>query len=131
MDGAAGPAGPEGPQGPAGADGTDGAQGAAGADGAPGPSGSTLVSGTTVTSAGGANVGTQVIATATCAAGKLVLGGGALVTTTETGSNVKRAGLVSSYPTAADTWTAIGMVTDSKLGGGETISVTAYALCSL
>jgi hypothetical protein len=37
--------------------------------------------------------------------------------------------LVSSYPSAAGTWTAIGVVTAS-LGAGQTMTVRAYVLCS-
>ena len=97
--------------------------------GLPGNSGSTLVTGGTSTTAGGANKGTQVTSTATCDPGKVLLGGGARVTTTDT--NLARAGLVTSYPSSTTTWTAIGMVTDSNLANGRTVSVTAYALCSL
>lgn len=48
-----------------------------------------------------------------------------------TASQKERAQLVSSYPSAADTWTAVGVVAVSALGGGNTMTVTAYALCSL
>jgi hypothetical protein len=70
-----------------------------------------------------------VTATATCPAGKVLLGGGAQVSTTST--NKDRAQLVSSYPSATDTWTAVAVVTNSNLGAGQTLTVTAYALCSL
>jgi hypothetical protein len=70
-----------------------------------------------------------VTATATCPGGSLLLGGGALVETTA--SQKERAQLVSSYPSAADTWTAVGVVAVSALGTGNTMTVTAYALCSL
>jgi hypothetical protein len=50
---------------------------------------------------------------------------------TTTAAQKERAQLVASYPTAADTWTAIGVVTIASLGGGKTMTVTAYALCSL
>jgi hypothetical protein len=69
------------------------------------------------------------MATATCPAGAVVLGGGAHVTTTA--AQKERAQLVGSYPSAADTWTAVGVVTIAALGGGQTMTVTAYALCSL
>jgi len=87
------------------------------------------VVGTPVTSAPNAPRNTVLTATATCPVGKVVLGGGALVTTTA--PQKERAQLVASYPSAADTWTAIGVVTVSALGGGQTMIVTAYALCSL
>jgi hypothetical protein len=70
-----------------------------------------------------------VTASVACPAGKVVLGGGAVVTTTA--AQKERALLVSSYPSAADTWTAAGVVAIAALGAGNTMSVTAYALCSL
>lgn len=66
-------------------------------------------------------LGTQVTATATCAAGKVLLGGGARVT----GGNGSI--LNSSYPSSTTTWTAVGEVVLVQLG---TFTVTAYALCS-
>jgi hypothetical protein len=59
----------------------------------------------------------------------VLLGGGALVTTTT--AQKERAQLVSSYPSSASTWTAVGVVSIGNLGGGQTMTVTAYALCSL
>jgi hypothetical protein len=50
---------------------------------------------------------------------------------TTTATQKERATLVASYPTTADAWTAIGVVGISALGGGQTMTVTAYALCSL
>jgi hypothetical protein len=58
-----------------------------------------------------------------------VLGGGANLTTTAT--QKERALLVGSYPSSAGTWTASGVVAISSLGGGRTMTVTAYVLCSL
>lgn len=121
--GATGDAGPTGPQGAPGPQGSQGPQGPAG------PAGSQLVTGAPVTSAANAPRNTVVTATATCPAGKVALGGGALVTTTAT--QKERAQLVSSYPSAADTWTAIGVVAIAALGAGRTMTVTSYALCSL
>jgi hypothetical protein len=71
---------------------------------------------------------TVVSATASCPAGTNVLGGGARVTTTA--AVVSRAVLQASYPSAAGTWTATG-VTTGALGAGRTMTVTAYAICSL
>ena len=92
-----------------------------------GNSGSTLVAGTTVTSSPSALKGVQVTSTATCGAGKVLLGGGSRVTTNDT--VLSRAVMVSSYPSSTTTWTAIGVVSEN-LTTGKTMSVTAYALCS-
>jgi len=130
--GATGPQGPDGPQGATGATGPQGPAGPTGATGAQGPagptgpSGATRVVGATVSSAAGAAQGIQVTATATCASGKVLLGGGAQVTTNDA---TRKVVLVSSYPSSATTWTAIGMVI-AGLSSGRYLYVTAYALCS-
>jgi hypothetical protein len=83
------------------------------------------VTGTPVTSAAGAVLGTQVTATATCAAGKVLLGGGTQITTSAgTGAVIE-----SSYPSSTTVWTAVGEVT-TALPPADTFTVTAYALCS-
>ena len=82
-----------------------------------------------MTSAANAARNTLTTATATCPAGKVVLGGGATVTTTA--AQKERAQLVTSYPNAVNQWTAIGVVAINALGGGQTMTVTAYVLCSL
>jgi hypothetical protein len=68
-------------------------------------------------------------ATATCPGGKVLLGGGAQVTTTA--AQKSRAALVSSYASSTTVWTAIAVVSTGALGSGNTMTVTAYALCSL
>jgi len=88
------------------------------------------VDGAPVTSPAGANRGDQFTATATCPAGKMVLGGGAQVTVSIANESY-RGGLVSSYPSSASIWTAVGMVLNSDLAAGTTLTVQAYALCSL
>jgi hypothetical protein len=50
------------------------------------------------------------------------------VTTTD--SSISKAVLVASYPSSTTTWTATG-VTTGLLGLGQTMTVRAYALCSL
>ena len=67
-------------------------------------------------------------ATATCPAGKVLLGGGARVTTTST---AERAQLVSSYASGAASWTATGVVAITALGAGLTMTVTAQAVCTV
>jgi hypothetical protein len=94
-----------------------------------GPAGSQLVTGTPVTSAANASRNTTVTATATCPGGKVLLGGGGLVTTST--SAKERVHLQASYPTSTTTWTAVGVVAIGALGSGQTMTVTAYALCSL
>ena len=87
------------------------------------------MTGTPVTSSNAALAGTLVTATATCAAGKVALGGGGRVTV----SNPLAEGFVamrSSYPSAAGTWTAVAVVTAS-LPLLTSATVTPYVLCSL
>jgi hypothetical protein len=127
--GPAGPAGPPGSTGSAGPAGPPGPAGPAGPAGTPGPAGAQRVTGTAVLSGVNAARNTVVTASVTCPAGTVVLGGGGLVTTTA--AQKERALLVSTYPSADDTWTAQGVVAIAALGAGNTMSVTAYALCSL
>ena len=62
-----------------------------------------------------------------CPVGKILLGGGAQVTTTAAQSS--RVALASSYPSGAAQWTAVG-VTNAALGAGNTMTVTAYVICT-
>jgi hypothetical protein len=87
------------------------------------------VTGTPATSAANAARNTTVTATATCPAGKVLLGGGGVVTTTV--AQKERAYLTASYATSTTTWTAIGVVGISALGAGQTMTVTASAFCTL
>ena len=50
---------------------------------------------------------------------------------TTTAAQKERALLIASYPSSANTWTAQGVVAIAALGAGQTMTVTAYALCSL
>jgi hypothetical protein len=86
------------------------------------------VVGAPVTSAVNAPRHTLVTATATCASG-VVLGGGGQVTTTS--ANKDRAVLVASYPSTPTVWTVTGVVATAALGAGQTMTVQAYALCSM
>ncbi len=116
-------------QGPQGDPGIQGPQGLMGPQGPTGPSGSLLVMGTPVVSVANAARNSVLTTTASCAAGKILLGGGGMVTTTTT--QKERVVLQASYPSSATTWTAVGVVAIAALGSGQTMTVTAYALCSL
>ena len=63
-------------------------------------------------------------ATASCAAGHVLLGGGGVVTSTDTLDKVR---LIASWPSAAGTWTATG---SALVGKGKTWSVRAYVVCT-
>lgn len=99
--------------------------------------GSTITIGTTQSSAAAAANGTTVTATVSCPAGKILLGGGGTVVTS-TGTNSGKVAIQRSYPSAATTWTVIGVVTHdsgaggslNNLGAGVTMDVTAYVVCS-
>jgi hypothetical protein len=86
------------------------------------------VTGTPVTSAIGVGAGTLVTATVSCAAGKVALGGGGRITVAS-GLAEASVAMRSSYPSAANTWTVVAIVTVSLLGTSTT--VTPYVLCSL
>jgi hypothetical protein len=151
-----GPTGPQGPVGPAGAAGTKGAAtstGPAGPTGPTGPTGpagprgasgvatSSVVDGTAVNSIADPSTGTTTSATASCPAGRVLLGGGGQVTrttvtstsssTTATSTATSGTGvaLFSSYPATARAWKAVGVVT-GPLAAGMAMSVQAYVICS-
>jgi hypothetical protein len=84
-----------------------------------------------VQSASGAPAGTQITATASCPAGKHLLGGGALTGTTGGGAvGLVMADYPSSVSTLAGTWTATALVAANNPGGGRT-TIQAFALCSV
>ena len=154
--GARGFPGPTGPQGPVGATGPAGAPGPKGATGPEGPAGtgtgssrraltSSVVEGTPVTSAASPATGTTVSATATCPTGRVLLGGGAQVAngeltvlpsaststtkaTTATSATQTGVALLTSEPSTARSWKAVGVVT-GPMGAGATMSVQAYVVC--
>ena len=68
-------------------------------------------------------------ATASCASGKVALGGGGRITVSS-GLADARVSLRSSYPSATATWTAVAVVTVA-LPLLTTTTVTPYVLCSL
>jgi hypothetical protein len=152
-----GPVGPAGAAGAKGAAGTPGPAGPAGAKGASGVASSSVVQGTAVTSIADPTAGTITSATASCPTGRVLLGGGGQVsdgepgaagskaasrttattaasgsTTATAASNAVTAGtgvaLLSSYPTSARTWKAVGVVT-GPLTSGMAMSVQASVVC--
>ena len=126
--GPTGPRGAVGPQGPPGAQGAPGARGAAGAAGAPGTiKAAQVISGAVMVSAADPPVGTVLVATTSCPAGSILLGGGAQVSAP--GAADRHVELRSSFPmSGAKGWRAIGMVT-APLGAGQTMTLRPYALC--
>jgi hypothetical protein len=50
---------------------------------------------------------------------------------TTTAVQKERAHLQTSYPSSTTVWTAVGVVGIAALGAGNTMTVTAFALCSL
>jgi len=129
--GAAGPAGPRGQTGPRGATGLTGATGATGPQGAQGPAGTiaagTLVKPAPVVSAPDPAVGTTVVAQTTCPTGKVLLSGGATVTTSSPGTKGAVV-LQESYPKTNAIWVTVGEVT-APLGAGGTLTLQPYVLC--
>ena len=68
--------------------------------------------------------------TATCPVGKVLLGGGARLTSTATYANgISRVDLVESYPSGATTWTAT-MVIRTAFVAASNATITAYAVCT-
>ena len=69
-------------------------------------------------------------ATATCATGKVALGGGQ-ATNDETDASKRSVSVVQeSYPSSTTTWTVVGGLVDG-LNTGKRMTVTACVLCSL
>ena len=124
-DGTAGPPGSQGPPGLTGANGPQGPkgdQGPQGPKGDPGTAGAGRKNGPTNSMVNGAP-NTVVSSSATCDAGKSLLGGGFEVT-----GDVTKAIVTASMPskTLANTWT----VTVVAISSNADIDVTAYAICA-
>jgi hypothetical protein len=83
---------------------------------------------TQVPGGGTVSQNTLVPATVDCPPTTVLLGGGAHITTDF--DQKERVVLVSSYPSSTTTWTAIAVLT-ANLGNNNSLTVTAYALCSL
>ena len=81
------------------------------------------------TSAAGANSGTVVSAVATCPASKKILGGGAGYSVSNV-AQTNRVSVLTSSPSAADAWTVTARV-NQNLGGTVTVTVSAYAVCTV
>jgi hypothetical protein len=64
--------------------------------------------------------------TVTCPVGKVLLGGGAFVSNTQ---GADRVVLVGSRPSAANTWQATA-VTTAAISAANSVTVTAYAICT-
>jgi hypothetical protein len=84
--------------------------------------------GTAVTTAANPAADSIVAATATCAVGKVALGGGGWITITASAQNNKVA-MRSTYPSATNVWTVEAVVT-GNITGSNTVTVTPYVLCS-
>jgi Collagen triple helix repeat (20 copies) len=140
-DGTTGPQGPPGPQGPAGQagpqglvgpQGAQGPIGPAGATGPPGPTSSQIANdgGVTRSAAAGNTNGLSFSDTASCPAGRVLLGGGARLTSTATYANgLSRVDLLESYASGATTWTAT-MVIRQNFVAASNATITAYAICT-
>ena len=80
------------------------------------------------TSAAGLNAGQSYSLTNTCPAGKKILGGG-YTYTVSTANQTSRVA-VDSYPSAGNAWTATVRV-HQNLGGGVTVALSVYAVCTV
>jgi hypothetical protein len=103
-----------------------------------------VVEGTAVGSIADPSTGTTTSATASCPAGRVLLGGGGQVSDVAPGAGSKAAAsssttgtavtsgtgvaLFSSYPATAKAWKAVGVVT-GPLPAGMAMSVQAYVIC--
>jgi hypothetical protein len=92
-----------------------------------GPTASQVVTGTSQSTTDDPAIGTTLTATATCPAGKALLGGGGTVVNDEVGSPQKTV-LVQTYPSSGTVWTAVGVVTGNLPTAKMTVQ--AYAICS-
>ncbi len=123
--------GPPGPAGPQGATGAQGPQGAKGDTGPVGPAGTidatSIVASTAVTSSPDAAVGTVLVAETSCPVGKLLLSGGAEVTSSSTQAD-RDVELRSSFPFSKTQWQTVAVVTHT-LGAGVSMTMKPYVVC--
>jgi hypothetical protein len=99
-----------------------------GPTGAAGPASSAVTTGNP-NDQNGAVVNDSVSATATCPAGKILLGGGGQITTGGAATITDEAVIIASYPSAANVWTVTAKATVAWAPGHHLI-VTAYVVCS-
>jgi hypothetical protein len=140
------PAGPQGAQGPKGAQGSKGAKGdkgqkgdkgdkgATGATGASGVSGYEVVNQTFkevfIENSGGMR-GLSEVKTASCPAGKRVIGGGTDLGTNATQNGQQRSISVSlSAPNGTGTGWSVQLFNNEVSGGGTSIDLRVYAICA-
>jgi hypothetical protein len=77
----------------------------------------------------GAAINTSFTATATCPAGKILLGGGALITTSGSAAITDQAVVVGTWPSAGNAWQAVVKATTVWASGHHLIT-NAYAICT-
>ena len=75
-----------------------------------------------------AQQGTVASATATCPAGKKIMGGGITITLSIP-TQLNRAAPRENYPSAPNAWTGTLVITSTLVGASATISV--YAVCTV
>jgi len=86
----------------------------------------TIVTGAAAGFNGNDVLGDTVTATATCASGKVVGGGGNI-----TGNNAKKyAVITSTYPSSGTVWTVTATLVAGTFVNGNPPSLTAYAICA-
>lgn len=133
------PAGPQGPQGPKGSKGAKGDKGQKGdkgdkgATGAPGVSGYEVVSQTFkevfIENSGGMR-GLSEVKTASCPAGKRVIGGGTDLGTNATQNGQQRSVSVSlGAPNGTGTGWSVQLFNNEVSGTGTSIDLQVYAIC--
>ena len=120
-----GPAGPQGPEGAPGPEGPEGPRGPAGPAGPQGPQGAAGLSGVEIVTASNNSqvVRLEATATATCPAGKKVIGGGADLNSP---FPERKTGIVVSRPLGNSAWTATGRTYESNTG----VNLTTWAVCA-
>ncbi len=145
--GVTGPTGAHGTTGSAGSAGVAGSSGVTGAAGTTGPTGATgLIAGSVICS-GVANIDCAATAssvsannppadtiigpaTATCAAGHILLGGGALATDSDYAGSFGIVESRASASRAGGSWSASGQVFAAPFKSADTMTITAQAICS-